>query len=134
MLVHAKEAPRTRLLVVEDDRDLNEFIGRAARERGCKVTSAYTGEDALEVLRESSIDWLLTDIRLPGSISGWLVGSEFGLSHPLRPVIYISGVEPDSSQRRVGNSLFLYKPVETADLIILFERLGIRAERARALP
>jgi hypothetical protein len=33
----------------------------------------------------------------------------------------------------VGGSLFLYKPVETADLMTMFERLGIRAERARAL-
>ena len=69
---------------------------------------------------------------MPGLIDGWTLGTEFGLSHPLRPVIYISGVEHDSS-RRVGGSLFLYKPVEAFDLMSLFRRLGIRAEKARAL-
>jgi two-component system, OmpR family, response regulator len=133
MFVQACVGANPRLLVVEDDRDLNEFIARAAREQGCEVATAYTGEEALEILRATDpVDWLLTDIRLPGMVDGWTVGSEFGLSHPLRPVIYISGIEHDSS-RRVGGSLFLYKPVETADLMTMFERLGIRAERARAL-
>jgi DNA-binding response OmpR family regulator len=132
--MHSEKPRRIRLLVVEDDQDLNEFIARTAREAGCEVVSAYTGENALEVLRgPPAIDWLLTDIRLPGQINGWLVGSEFGLSHPLRPVIYISGVEPDALARRVGNSLFLYKPVEMSDLMTMFQRLGIRAERASAL-
>jgi DNA-binding response OmpR family regulator len=119
-----------RLLIVEDDRDLNQFLGKVAREHGCEVLSAYTGEDALSVLRSEQVDWLLTDIRLPGMIDGWIVGSEFSLTHPLRPVIYISGTEPDSSRRPIG-SLFLFKPVEASDLIELFSRLAIRAERAR---
>src|SRR4051812_36368461 len=103
-----------RLLIVEDDRDLSEFLGKVAREHGCGVLSAYTGEDALEILRSEQVDWLLTDIRLPGLVDGWIVGSEFTMTHPLRPVIYISGTEPDSSHRPNG-SLFLFKPVEASD-------------------
>jgi two-component system, OmpR family, response regulator len=124
----AEKAPR--LLIVEDDRDLSDFLGKVARAEGCEVLSAYTGEDALGVLRSEQVDWLLTDIRLPGLVDGWIVGSEFSMSHPLRPVIYISGTEPDSS-RRPNGSLFLFKPVEASDLIGLFRRLGIRAERTR---
>jgi two-component system OmpR family response regulator len=121
-----------RLLIVEDDRDLNELIAGVAREHGCEVRSAYTGEDALALLRTEQIDWLLADIRLPGRIDGWNVGSEFSLSHPLRPIIYISGTERDSS-RKVAGSIFLFKPVELSDLVAMFERLGIRANKARGL-
>jgi two-component system OmpR family response regulator len=131
--MQAGEPQRIRLLIVEDDLDLNELIARTARATGCEVVSAYTGEEALEVLKgPGGIDWLLADIRLPGQIDGWTVGSEFSLSHPLRPVIYISGTERESS-RKVAGSIFLFKPVEPSDLIALFQRLGIRADKARGL-
>jgi hypothetical protein len=86
------------------------------------VESAYTGEDALVTLRNSqgSIDWLLADIRLPGLISGWVVGSEFSLTHPLRPVIYVSGIEEDDWRRPVG-SMFLKKPVDVYELLSSFQ-------------
>ena len=132
MGVRVDKPQQTRLLIVEDDRDLNECFARTARDQGCEVVSAYTGEEALELLRETQIDWLLTDIRLPGQIDGWTVGGEFSLSHPLRPVIYVSGVERDS-HRKVAGSIFLFKPVEASDLIAMFQRLGVRAEKARGL-
>jgi len=77
------------------------------------------------VLREQGrrIDWLMTDIRLPGAIDGWVVGSEFTLTHPLRPVIYISGVEPDVMGKRATTSVFLQKPVTPKDLVATLNRL-----------
>jgi hypothetical protein len=50
-----------------------------------------------------------------------VVGSEFSLSHPLRPVIYVSALEQDSS-RRATNSLFVRKPVLISELITLFRQ------------
>jgi DNA-binding response OmpR family regulator len=131
----------TRLLIVEDDVALHALIARLARRQGFEVESAYTGEHALSVLRQArgSVDWLLADIRLPGLISGWVVGSEFSLTHPLRPVIYMSGVEEDHSRRPVG-SLFLKKPVDVYDLLSSFQQMSIQAALAgglgpgRALP
>jgi DNA-binding response OmpR family regulator len=131
MLVQDKA--RTRLLVVEDDADLHELIARTARREGFDVLSAYNGEDALTLLRDSegSIDWLLADIRLPGMVDGWVVGSEFSFVHPLRPVIYISGCESDSSRRATG-SLFLKKPVHVPELIATFQRMSREAASRQA--
>jgi DNA-binding NtrC family response regulator len=131
----------TRLLIVEDDMALHALIARLARRQGFEVQSAYTGEHALSVLRQSqgTVDWRLADIRLPGLISGWVVGSEFSLTHPLRPVIYMSGVEEDDWRRPVG-SLFLEKPVDVYDLLSSFQQMSIQAALAgglgpgRALP
>jgi len=131
MLVQDKA--KTRLLVVEDDADLHELIARTARREGFDVLSAYNGEDALTLLRDSegSIDWLLADIRLPGMVDGWVVGSEFSFVHPLRPVIYISGCESDSSRRATG-SLFLKKPVHVPELIATFQRMSREAATRQA--
>jgi DNA-binding response OmpR family regulator len=121
-------------LIVEDDADLHALIARLAKRQGFEVESAHTGEDALAVLRRSKggIDWLLADIRLPGLISGWVVGSEFSLTHPLRPVIYISGVEEDNWRRPVG-SMFLTKPVDVYELLSSFQQMSIQAALAGAL-
>jgi DNA-binding response OmpR family regulator len=93
---------------------------------GCTPIAALTGEEALAILRDrrAQIDWLLVDIKLPGSIDGWVVGSEFALTHPTRPVIYMSSVEEDSASRRASNSIFLTKPVDANELVTTFHRLG----------
>ncbi|HEY0354440.1 MAG TPA: response regulator [Enterovirga sp.] len=131
--MQAQARAKTCLLVVEDDRDLHELIARTARREGYEVLSAYSGEDALALLRASKggVDWLLADIRLPGMVDGWVVGSEFSYMHPLRPVIYISGVERDSERRATG-SLFLRKPVDVPDLIATFERMSGEAATHQA--
>ena len=93
---------------------------------GHKALSAHTGEQALSILRDTGheIDWLVADIRLPGSIDGWLVGSEFALTRPLQPVIYMSGATADFPSRRASNSIFLQKPLYPTALVAVFERLS----------
>jgi two-component system OmpR family response regulator len=126
--VEPGEPPKARLMLVEDDADLHELFAKVARREGYEVVSAYNGEDALSILRECArcIDWLLTDIRLPGLVDGWIVGSEFNLSYARRPVIYVSGVEEDS-RRRTATSIFLKKPVMINDLIATFRRMETAA-------
>ncbi len=86
------EAGARRILVVEDDVVLRDMLVKGLRKAGYSVLAADTGERALHLLREWSerIEWLFVDISLPGVIDGWVVGSEFTLNHPLRPVIYAS--------------------------------------------
>jgi DNA-binding response OmpR family regulator len=113
------------ILVVEDDENLHALIVKVARKSGCEAVSAYSGEQALAVLRDpgQQINWLLTDIRLGGAIDGWVVGSEFSLTHPLKPIIFMSGAEEDSASRTAVNSIFLKKPVDVNDLLATFRKL-----------
>jgi DNA-binding NtrC family response regulator len=121
---HSETKP-PRVLIVEDDENLHALIVKVVRRSGCETVSAYSGEQALLILRNPGehIDWLLTDIRLSGAIDGWVVGSEFSLAHPLRPAIYMSGVEKDSLSRTAVNSIFLQKPVDVHQLLETFRRL-----------
>jgi two-component system, OmpR family, response regulator len=127
------DAP-ARILVVEDDAILHDLIVNVVRRSGHQAVSAYNGEDALRILRDPDqrIDWLLTDIRLPGVIDGWVVGSEFTLTHPRQPVIYMSEVVQDSASRRAANSIFLPKPVDVSDLVATFTRLKANDGNARS--
>jgi DNA-binding NtrC family response regulator len=123
-----------RVLIVEDDVSQSELLTRIAHRCGCETVRAHSGEQALSILREAAdgIDLVVTDIRLSGLVDGWVVGTEFTLRHPLRPVIYVSGVEQDASFRRSVGSHFLRKPVNVADLSALFRRLQGTAPLGRA--
>ena len=55
-----------RILVVEDDRDFQEFYRFAFTEKGHEVTTVRTAELALEALQGACFDLLVVDLLLPG--------------------------------------------------------------------
>ncbi len=54
------------VLVVDDDLDVADALVRSLRQHGYTVLLAHDGVEALEVLRASAVDVLLTDIDMPG--------------------------------------------------------------------
>lgn len=58
-----------RLLVVEDEKDLNEIITIRLKKAGYSVDSCMDGEEAYEYIRAGEYDVILLDIMLP-KISG----------------------------------------------------------------
>ncbi len=113
------------VLLVEDDPDLRDVVAHVLEEAGFKVLVASTGEDALTMLqaRPGEVDWLFTDIRLPGVIDGWRVADEFRFSHPLRPVVFTSG-KVSEKPRTMCDSLFLRKPYRVSEVVRAFELLN----------
>ena len=120
-----------RVLVVEDNEILLETIAALFERQGLSVLTAMTGEDALALLREhgGGIDWLFTDIRLPGMIDGWMVADEYRLSHPLRPVAYAS-TAACNERRTVVGSIFVEKPVAISEIAKLARMMTGEAVQA----
>ncbi|MCJ2013469.1 response regulator [Methylobacterium sp. J-076] len=109
---HAKS-----VLIVEDSYLLLEIIASLCEAQGIRVLEASTGEAALTLLRTRGmeIDWLLTDIHLPGLIDGWTVGEAFRAIRPGRPVVY-SSTETALLRRSVPGGLFLRKPYQVREV------------------
>lgn len=59
-------ASRRKVLVVEDDRDIALLVGTHLEDIGCAVSSAVSGEDALELLEDGAFDLVVLDLMLPG--------------------------------------------------------------------
>ena len=59
------------ILIVDDEPKVGFFLGRSLKltNKQCKVSAAQSGEEALEILKKSPVDLLITDLRMPG-ISG----------------------------------------------------------------
>jgi two-component system, OmpR family, response regulator len=119
---------RRSILIVEDDPITRAIIVRFFEVAGLAVHAAETGAEALSILRDqgSAIDWLLTDIHLPGEISGWIVGAEFNLNHPLRPVIYATASAEQTLVQAAG-SVFVQKPYSPSEVMAVFRDLEARA-------
>lgn len=54
-----------RILVVEDDRDLNNAYSIILRNEGHEVVEAYDGKEALQKLKDFSPDLILLDLLMP---------------------------------------------------------------------
>lgn len=122
------EAGQPGVLLVEDEALLRLTVAEALQDRGFKVVEAANGEEALQILRERSgdIDWLFTDIRLPGAINGWHVAFAFRFIHPLRPVIYATGWSQDLPPS-VAGSLVFRKPYDLDEILEALQTLSKRS-------
>jgi len=63
----------TKLLYVEDDDDLRDMIAGTFIDAGFDVTPVSSAESALEELRQSHFDIVVTDYNLTGKTGAWLL-------------------------------------------------------------
>lgn len=112
-----------RILVVEDDALVREFVVEVLREQGYDVIHAANGEEALAWCGRHAADVLITDVRLPGGIDGWQIAERCRERDPGLPVIYATGFSP-VAPRPVSGSLTLQKPYHSEDIVRAVRRLS----------
>ena len=80
------------VLVVEDDLDVREFVLACLDLLGYRAIAARDGTEALECLQKGQqIDLLLTDVVMPGGVSGIEVAAEFKKRSPGTKILFSSG-------------------------------------------
>lgn len=108
-----------RILVVEDERDLNSIILKRLNKAGYSVDSCLDGEEALDYLRMGEYDVILLDIMLP-KINGLDVVKTLRKNRNKTPVILLTA--KDSIEDRVmgldsGADDYLVKPFAFEELL-----------------
>ncbi|HVK57963.1 MAG TPA: response regulator [Candidatus Kapabacteria bacterium] len=120
------------ILLVDDDKDLREFLYQHLLQCGHSVLQAGSGTEAVERFRHhlNDIDILVTDIVMPG-YSGDQLAVKLAEEKPGLPVLFISGNSPQQIQSLVPlheGENFLRKPfsLESLERAIakLFRTLG----------
>lgn len=80
------------VLVVDDEPTIRMLIGEVLTESGFSVIEASDGPSSLEVLRSNAtIDLLITDVGLPGTINGRQVADMARMGRSDLPVIFVTG-------------------------------------------
>jgi len=108
------------ILVVDDERAIQELFADLLEQRGFKVFLAECGEDAIRMVNSTPIDVVLLDLKMPG-MSGTTVLEKIKKIDPLVEVIMISGhASVDSALMAVKYGAFDYirKPFENLDDIL----------------
>ncbi|WP_026145590.1 ATP-binding protein [Pseudomonas asplenii] len=108
------------VLVVDDEVVIRDLISEALQELGCETAQASTGLEALEQLEQlPDMELLITDIGLPGGMSG----DELALAalnvRPTLKVLFISGFTEDTLTTiglKNGQTELLLKPFTVREL------------------
>ena len=111
---------RSRVLLVDDDRQTRLKLTRDLEGGGFAVSQADGGRAALDRLQSESFDLVLLDILMP-EVDGYAVLEEMKANEMTRdiPVVIISAVESQENVERclqLGAKDYLTKPVDAATL------------------
>ncbi len=108
-----------RLLVVEDQKDLNEIIVRKLTQEYYSVDACYTGDDAIDYLRGAEYDGVILDIMLPG-ITGLGVLKKMRAEGDKTPVLLLTAlgtVDDRVTGLDAGADDYLVKPFNFDELL-----------------
>lgn len=56
---------KKKILIIDDDKDLRDYISDILTEKGFEVVTAINGKDGLSKLDKSDFDLVITDIQMP---------------------------------------------------------------------
>ncbi len=116
------------VLFVEREPLVKESMIPELEDAGFEVVTAKDGDEASCILRKMGrIDFLLTNIRMPGRINGWELAAMARDQHPKMPVIYTSAFAPQQDFEIEG-SRFIAKPYRIGTILNAFEELKSRNE------
>lgn len=119
------------VLIVEDEPKIADFLRRGLTFEGYQVRVAYTGEEALAMVRETPPDLVVLDIMLPG-IDGMEVCRRLRKNHPDLPILMLTARDaiPDRvAGLDAGADDYLVKPFAFDELLA---RLRALLRRARS--
>ena len=109
------------ILVIEDDDDIRSLTVSMLRSVGFTVLSADRATSAFQICQtNSTIDVLLSDLVLPGSMNGRVIAEELLHRRPALKVLYMSGYTDDifvNHLKGASNVGLLQKPFDKSQLI-----------------
>jgi DNA-binding response OmpR family regulator len=121
------------VLVVEDERRLNQLIRRVLEEEGHTVDSAFDGEEALHMGLEGSHDVIVLDIMLP-EMNGLDVCKSLRASRVDTPVLLLTALDAVDDRVKgldAGADDYLPKPFAFQELLARIRALSRRKVQPR---
>jgi two-component system, chemotaxis family, chemotaxis protein CheY len=122
--------PAVRVLVVDDDAAIRQFIQMALEGSGYEVATAEDGQEALAAVRTSPPRVILLDMRMP-VMDGWAFTRAYRETPPPHAPIVVLTAARDAGEYAsdVAADAFLAKPFNLRELLGLVGRL-VRAENS----
>ncbi len=119
-----------RILVVEDEKNLNKLISKKLSAEGYTVDSCFDGMEALDFLSLATYDGMILDVMMP-RLSGFELLRRIRSQGDTTPVLFLTArdsVEDKVEGLDLGASDYLVKPFSFAELMARIRVLTRKAE------
>lgn len=121
--------PKEKILIVDDEEIMRNFLLDVFMDEGYNLDSAADGEEALEKISKNKYQLIITDIQMPG-VDGTEVLKKAKESSPETEVIVITGyASPQTKQecQRLGAAYYIAKPFQINQIRAVVHKL-VRGE------
>ncbi len=119
-----------KILVVEDDKDLNRFVSSALKNEGYDITSCFGGEEALCATERVKFNMILTDIMMP-KMDGYELTRNIRSFDKDIPIIFMTAKD-DKPSKMFGYSIgiddYVTKPFDMDVLLLKISAILRRAK------
>ncbi|MBP2025263.1 response regulator transcription factor [Peptoniphilus stercorisuis] len=111
-----------KILIVEDDMDINNLLSEILKNNGYETDSAYTGREALLLLKMKEFDLVLLDLMMP-NMTGEDVIEEIRKNSKI--AIIVISAKSDKKTKidvlKMGADDFIQKPFDIDDVLVRVE-------------
>jgi len=119
-----------RILLAEDDKDLNEQVTAYLKLEGFEVDYVFNGLDALNKIYENKYDIILSDIMMP-LCDGYELAKSIREENKSIPIIFMSARDDKPSKQigyKVGIDDYITKPFHLDELVFKIKAIARRIE------
>ena len=120
----------TKILVVEDDRELNRSVCDYLSKYGYDVYGCVNANEAYDVIYEKTVDLIISDIMMPGT-DGFEFAKTVRETDKDIPILFMTARDDFMSKRMgygVGADDYMVKPIDLDELNL---RIGALLRRAK---
>ena len=119
-----------KILVVEDDRELNQQVCTYLKQNGYEAVGCLNANDAFNTMYNDLFDLLVSDIMMPG-MDGFEFARAVRENSREMPILFMTARDDFAAKRegfRIGIDDYMVKPVDLEELVL---RIGALLRRAR---
>ena len=119
-----------KILLVEDDINLNGLVKTILERNGYNVFGAFNAKEALKSMSNSSYDLIISDIMMP-QIDGFEFAKTIRESDKNIPILFITAKDEFEDKLKsfsIGVDDYMVKPIDIKELVL---RVGALLRRAK---
>lgn len=119
-----------KILLVDDEDHLQEVLGLLLELDGHQVTTAFSGEQALERAKDKKFDLVITDFKMPG-MNGMDVVRTIKKDNPDTAVVMITGYPTEDTEKeaqKLGVDDYIAKPFHMDKMREVIRRVSYKVK------
>lgn len=122
------------VLLIDDDREFLDILSERLTIRGMEVTTAASGQTALDLMAKERFDVVVLDLQMP-EMDGLQVLAQLAARNSTQPVILLTGhatVSRGVQAMKLGATDVLEKPVDIRELAEKIKSAASAGQRREA--